>query len=122
MSEFGRFPERSLRDFYAIIFRHKWKVILFFFAVVATVAAGTFLAAEVYKAEAKLLVRLGRENVSLDPTATTGQVISIGQSRESEMNSEMEILKSRELAEHIDLRPLDALQLLSELQQELRRP
>ena len=94
----SQFPERSLRDFYYILFRHKWKVILFFLAVVATVTVGTLLSTEIFKAEAKLMIRIGRENVSLDPTATTGQVISIGQSRDSEINSELEILKSRELA------------------------
>ena len=93
-----RYPERSLRDFLYILFRHKWKVIVFFLAVMITVTLGTFLVAEIYRAEAKLMVRIGRENVSLDPTATTGQVISIGQSRESEINSELEILKSRALA------------------------
>jgi uncharacterized protein involved in exopolysaccharide biosynthesis len=97
----NNYPQRSLRDFYYILFRHKWKVILFFLAVMITVIAGTFLATEIYKAEAKLLVRIGRESVSLDPTATTGQVISIGQSRESEINSELEILKSRELTEKV---------------------
>ena len=71
-----RYPERSLRDFLYILFRHKWKVILFFLAVMVTVTLGTFLVAEIYRAEAKLMVRIGRENVSLDPTATTGQVIS----------------------------------------------
>ena len=95
------YPQRSLRDFHYILFRHKWKVIVFFLAVMVTVTLGTFLAAEIYRAEAKLLVRIGRENVSLDPTATTGQIISIGQSRESEINSELEILKSRELAEKV---------------------
>jgi len=94
----ARFAKRSLRDFYYILFRHKWKVILFFLAVVAAVTVGTFLTTEIYKAEAKLLVRLGRESVTLDPTATIGQVISIGQSRDSEINSELEILRSRELA------------------------
>ena len=98
MPESARFPERSLRDFYYILFRHKWKVTLFFLAVVFTVTVGTLLSTEIFKAEAKLLVRIGRESVSLDPTATTGQVISIGQSRDSEINSELEILKSRELA------------------------
>ena len=97
----NNYPQRSLRDFYYVLFRHKWKVILFFLAVVVTVTVGTFLATEIYKAEAKLLVRIGRESVSLDPTATTGQVISIGQSRESEINSELEILKSRELTEKV---------------------
>jgi uncharacterized protein involved in exopolysaccharide biosynthesis len=98
MPDPAQFPERSLRDFYYILFRHKWKVTIFFLAVVATVTVGTFLSTEIYKAEAKLLVRIGRESVTLDPTATTGQVIAIGQSRDSEINSELEILKSRELA------------------------
>ena len=97
-SSFDSFPQRSLRDFHYILFRHKWKIILFFLGVMVTVTAGTFLLAETFRAEAKLLVRIGKENVSLDPTATTGQTISIGQSRESEINSELEILKSRELA------------------------
>ena len=95
------FPQRSLRDFYYILFRHKWKVVIFFLAVMITVTLGTFLAAEIYKSEARLLVRIGRESVSIDPTATTGQVISVGQSRESEINSELEILKSRELAQKV---------------------
>jgi uncharacterized protein involved in exopolysaccharide biosynthesis len=101
IAPFEGYPQRSLRDFYYVLFRHKWKIVLFFLAVMATVTAGTYSAPEIYRAEAKLLVRIGRENVSLDPTATTGQTISIGQSRESEINSELEILKSRELAEKV---------------------
>ena len=95
------YPQRSLRDFHYILFRHKWKVIIFFLAVVVTVTLGTFMLAETYRAEAKLLVKIGRENVSLDPTATTGQVIQMGQTRESEINSELDILRSRELAQKV---------------------
>ncbi len=47
------------------------------------------------------MIRLGRESVTLDPTATTGKVVNIGQERESEINSEMEIIGSRELAEKV---------------------
>ena len=97
----GGVPERSLRDLYYVLFRHRRKTLLFFAAVVVTVAIGTFLSPETYRSEAKLLVRLGRESVSLDPTATTGQIVNIGQSRENEINSEMEILKSRELVEKV---------------------
>lgn len=97
----NNYPQRSLRDFYYILFRHKWKIVLFFLAVMATVTAGTYLAAEIYQAEAKLLIRIGRESVTLDPTATTGHVIGISQSRESEINSGLEILKSRELAQKV---------------------
>lgn len=94
-------PEKTLRDFYHVLFRHKFKAILFFIAVMVTVTLGTFLASEIYRSDAKLLVRLGRESVSLDPTATTGSVISVGQSRENEIKSELEILNSKELVEKV---------------------
>jgi len=48
-----------------------------------------------YESEAKLFVRFGREN-SVDPTAS-GQLVSIYESRESEVNSLLEILSSRAL-------------------------
>ena len=93
--------ETSLRDLYYVFFRHKWKMILFFFAVIGTMTVVTFLGAKIYRSNAKLLVRLGRESVTLDPTAATGQIIQINQSRKSEINSELEILKSRELLEKV---------------------
>ena len=108
MSQFASpddYPRRSMRDFYSILFRHKWKVSVFFLTVMVTVTLGTYLVAEIYRAKATLLVRIGRESVTLDPTAATGQVISLGQSRQSEINSELDILRSRELA----LRVVDAI-------------
>lgn len=93
--------ETSLRDLYYKFFRHKWKLILFFLAVVACVAVLTFCRAEIYRSQASLIVRLGRESVTLDPTATTGPIIPIAQSRESEVQTELEILKSREIAEKV---------------------
>lgn len=95
-------PRRiSLRDLYYIFFRHKWKLILVFLGVVAIVAVRTFCADNIYRSEAKLLVRIGRESVTLDPTATTGPVISVGRSLENEVNTELEILKSRQIAENV---------------------
>jgi uncharacterized protein involved in exopolysaccharide biosynthesis len=96
-----RTPRSSPRDFYYVLFRQKWKIVLFFLAVVLTVTVGTLLAPQIYRSEAQLLVRLGRESVSLDPTATTGPVISVAQSRENEIKSELEILKSRDLIEKV---------------------
>jgi uncharacterized protein involved in exopolysaccharide biosynthesis/Mrp family chromosome partitioning ATPase len=95
------YPEASMRDFYNVLFRNKRKILVFFFSVVIVVTLGTVLASEVYQSEAELMVRLGRESVTLDPTATTGQVVNIGSERENEINSETEILKSRELAEKV---------------------
>ena len=92
-------PQRSLRDVYYILFRHKLKAITFLIVVFVTVTLGTFLAAEVYRSDAKVLVRVGKESVSLDPTATTGPVITLGQQRENEIKSELEILNSQDLVE-----------------------
>ena len=94
-------PQRSLRDVYYILFRHKLKAITFLIVVFVTVTLGTFLAAEVYRSDAKVLVRVGKESVSLDPTATTGPVITLGQQRENEIKSELEILNSQDLVEKV---------------------
>jgi uncharacterized protein involved in exopolysaccharide biosynthesis len=90
-----------MRDFFNILFRHKKKIIFFFLVVTITVTLGTFLATQIYRTDAKLMMLIGRETVTLDPTATTGQVIPMSQSRELEMNAELEILKSQELAEKV---------------------
>jgi uncharacterized protein involved in exopolysaccharide biosynthesis len=54
-----------------------------------------------YRSEAMFFVRLGRESVSLDPTATMGQTVAISESRENEINSILEILRSRDVAERV---------------------
>ena len=95
------FAQYSMRDFCYVLFRHKWKMILFFLAVMITATVGTFLSAEIYRSEAKLMVRIGRESATLDPTVATGQVMTVTPSRENEINSEIEILKSRELAQKV---------------------
>ncbi|MFQ6036728.1 MAG: GumC family protein, partial [Sedimentisphaerales bacterium] len=93
--------ERSLRDLYYVVFRHKWKMILFFLVIVVIATVYTIRAAKIYRSEAKLFVRVGRESVALDPTATTGPIITIGKTHETEINTELEILKSQELAEKV---------------------
>jgi uncharacterized protein involved in exopolysaccharide biosynthesis len=76
---------------------------LFFVFVIACTAAITFLLPKVYRSEGKLLVRLGRENMALDPAATLGTtpVLTVQQTQENEINSVIEILKSRALIERI---------------------
>lgn len=59
------------------------------------------LAPRKYQSEAKLLVRIGRESVTLDPTATTGQVLAVPESRESDMHAVEELIGSRTTAEAI---------------------
>ncbi|MBM4001597.1 MAG: hypothetical protein FJ297_19030 [Planctomycetes bacterium] len=51
-----------------------------------------------FDSEAKLFVRMGRENMTVDPTASTGQLVAVQSSRDTELNSLIEILNSRALA------------------------
>jgi uncharacterized protein involved in exopolysaccharide biosynthesis len=83
------------KDVLYVLFRHKRKSIPFFLAVVITVTLGTLITPRIYQSEAKIMLRLGRENVTLDPTVPAGPILSVGQSREYELKSEIEILKSR---------------------------
>jgi capsular exopolysaccharide synthesis family protein len=90
--------DNHLRNFYNVVFRHKQKLLLFFVCVMIAVILGTFLMPDVYQSDAKLLVQIGRESINLDETTPQVQPVSILLSREQELNSEMEILVSEELA------------------------
>lgn len=92
-----------LRAFLRILFRHKKKSAVWFLLTVGGVGLWTVYGPKTYRSDAKLFVRLGRESVTLDPTATTGQVVSITESRESEMNSIYEMLHNRSLYEAVAL-------------------
>jgi len=54
-----------------------------------------------YASESKFLVRVGRETVGLDPTATTGETIMLQKTQDDEINSVMNILTSRVVIEQV---------------------
>src|SRR5690348_14410053 len=81
--------------------RHKGKAVLAFVLVCGLAAAYLSTSKRTYESEAKLYVRVGRESVSLDPTATTGQVVSLQDSREGEVNAIEQLLLARETAEMV---------------------
>lgn len=89
----------SLRDLLYIVFSHKGKMAIFMILLFGVVVLKTLVGARTYHSEARLLVRLGRETVNLDPTATIGETAQINRSYDWEVNSELEILRSREIAE-----------------------
>lgn len=71
------------------------------FAVVfGLVVLYTYLVQETYRSEAKLLIRLGRENLSVDPTVS-GPTLYPSRDRTNEVNSELSIIKSRAIAEKV---------------------
>jgi len=89
-------PRTSLRDFLRILFKRKTQILIFFCVTFFTVAVGTFLTKPTYQAVAQILVKLGRENIYLPTSGSASPVINFN--REEQINSEIEILKSRSLA------------------------
>jgi uncharacterized protein involved in exopolysaccharide biosynthesis len=63
--------------------------------------AYTAIAPREFGSDSKLFVRVGRESVALDPTATTGQYVALTDTRSSEVFAIEELFKSRVLAEKI---------------------
>ena len=85
--------------------KRKFKVAAIIFLVPVLVLTATLLAPKEYKSTAKLFVRLGRENSSMDATATLGQapVVATPLSREAEIKSISEMILNRALyAEVVD--------------------
>jgi uncharacterized protein involved in exopolysaccharide biosynthesis/Mrp family chromosome partitioning ATPase len=91
----------SLRLVLRLVFS-RWRLIAVVAAciIVATALAIVYMPPH-YASEAKLLVRLGRESVVIDPTARIGQAAVPMEGRDKEINSEIELLKSRKLIEMI---------------------
>jgi len=84
-----------VRDLTAAVWTRRFVAGLFFCGAIAAVLVGIMVCPRTYQSDAKLFVRLGRESVTLDPTATTGQTISVHESRENELNSVLDTLQSR---------------------------
>ncbi|MEJ2099609.1 MAG: GumC family protein [Desulfobacterales bacterium] len=89
----------SMRDACQIIFKHKIQIGFVFFLVVFMAVIGTLLMKPVYEASAQLLVKLGRESVFVPTTGNVTPIFNINV--EQQVYSEIEIMKSRSLAEKV---------------------
>ncbi len=97
-SRSGNKRQRPAEDVGVVgIVLRNWKKVLFIPPVcLLTGAAIILFFPRTYQSEAKLLLRVGRESVGLDPTVTTGQTIGLMQNgRDDEMKSATELLTSR---------------------------
>ena len=94
--EYGRW---SLRDVLYIVFKQKKQILVFFLFTVITVAIVTFAVKPTYEAKAQILVKIGRENLYIPPNSAASQIIK--PNSEDQINSEIELLKSRSLAENV---------------------
>lgn len=90
---------RELGD---LLFRNKWKIMLIPPVIIALGVLIILFAPRTYQSETKILMRVGRESVGIDPTATTGKSIDLMQTgRDSEVRSAVDLLRSRGLADQL---------------------
>jgi uncharacterized protein involved in exopolysaccharide biosynthesis/Mrp family chromosome partitioning ATPase len=96
-------PGLKLGDIYYVLFRHKWKILLSALLGIGGAAWFFFVEDPLYISEAKLLVRYVRDLRTIDsvPGAGQGQLRSPDRGGDSIINSELEILTSRDLAEEV---------------------
>ncbi len=102
--------------------RHWRKSAFFCIAAAGVLIAALLLWPRVYASESKVFLRIGRETVTLDPSATVGETLPISRTRDGEITSVMEILGSRQIAQlvvdqvgvdRINQRPMSYLQRVS---------
>jgi polysaccharide biosynthesis transport protein len=93
--------EFSPIDLLRAFFRHWRKACLVFVSAVVCSWLALALWPRTYQSETRLFIRVGRESVSLDPTATTGETLILQKPHEEEINSALEILKGRRIAERV---------------------
>ena len=86
----------SLASICELVFRHKKKIIVCPLLAMGLGLLVLLYCPRTYRSEAKLFLRMGRESVALDSTASTGQTISLQQNdRKDEVKSAVEVVKSR---------------------------
>ena len=89
--------ELSLGEIVSVVLRHKKKVLLFACVVVVCATTLAVILPAKFGSESKVLMLIGRESVTLDPVASTGKVININTTREIEMKTVRDLMKSREV-------------------------
>jgi uncharacterized protein involved in exopolysaccharide biosynthesis len=86
--------------FLAALRRHVWLMVGVAALVMGGFVAYVYLAPRAYRSQAKVYIGLGRQNTVLDPTTaldSPSPVTAIPMTRDAEMNSIIEILKSRDV-------------------------
>ena len=93
----------SLRDIFQVIFKYKLVVTFIFLGVVCAATLITLIMPKVYEADAKVMVKFGRENTYMptSPTMRENQPVLFDYSGEERINSEVEILNGRNLIEKV---------------------
>ena len=91
--------QHSLRDLLTIVFKRRSLILVVLFTVVTVVMLFSLSRPRTYKVTATLLVNEARAEIPLAPAAS--QQLIINRVSEQDLNSEIEILKSRRLIEDV---------------------
>jgi uncharacterized protein involved in exopolysaccharide biosynthesis len=91
----------TLIDYFSALWRYKFRALGVSLLAIGAGVAFILYMPKKYESEAKLFVRVGRENATLDPTVIKGDQIAVSSttSREAEINSIVEHLRSRGILE-----------------------
>src|SRR5687768_5673525 len=100
--EFDRNP-LSLREGSGVLFRHKALILTAFLMIALATAAVTLLLPNKYESRMKILVKNMRVDVAITPERTNGPsgLVQENEVGESQINSEIELLTSKDLLEAI---------------------
>jgi polysaccharide biosynthesis protein PslE len=88
-------------DLVKALSRHRRKALAWSLLVAGMSLVALIIWPRTYESDAKLFLRLGRESIAVDPSATTGATIQVQESRENQLNSARDMLKSRALLERV---------------------
>ena len=92
----------SARQIVATLFSRRWLLLSLLLVPVALSLFAYVLTPASYRATAKVLIRLGRESAPRDDLGQNQSMASLPQSTKQEiLNSELEIVKSRELSDQL---------------------
>lgn len=92
----------SLQGFVQAILGHKIKVFFSFVLVLSMICFYTVYRGRDFESSSKLFIRKGRETVTVDPLASaSGQVVSVTDTQDREINSIISIFRNRDLLEQV---------------------
>ena len=92
-------PQLTLAQIASAILRHKGKCLLVFLLVMMLVTAAFVIWPRMYGSEGRIFVQVGRQDTNVSPTSSVG--VSIQDTRETEIRSVTEIIKSRAVIEAV---------------------
>ena len=89
------------RRLFSVCWRFKYRAALCVMAILTGVVLLVAFTEREYRSQAILFLRVGRESVTLDATATTGQTVGINESRAMEIESARQLVESRAMHERV---------------------